>query len=617
MRLKRDRRAISNVIVVMLSLILIVVVVTNVVLWSYQMNESDWERMREDLKITEVSRITSSWFLAQDEYTTNVGSKMSGTYRDTQAVDDHYESFMEGLDWWNSSYSYRRQATIVNNAQSLLRSNYSVGVAMDTASLISTSKVLPNGNDLRVVFLSKGKWVELDREVEDVNSASTQIWFETQSAIAPSGSDSDYFIYYGNPTARSPPANTSNVYLWFDDFNKADNPDITTEPSYDVKTGGGTWSVQAGMLMNVGADGDPNKLILTALGNVTSPIDMLVKIKVTSFAGGDNSRMGLSCYMDTSPSNGSGYCGLFHEDTGSLDLLNDLRSWGTSGTYSWSLDTWYYMRFRVIDPSSRLGQVKVWQVGATEPTAWTVNGNFGSGTARNWGLVGFAGSRTTDTTYFDDIVIRYITDPEPTATLGTEESQATNILDIDGTFIIDLVTYPLTNIQTIEMQVRYRASDMGEKWYLKAYNTTSSMYSDSGFNFTTGQKPTTGWDYYTMNLTDQWKSYVYSNGTMRVKIVDEGPDANQTTIDIDFLGIRVVTNGTEITFGNEAALTCHLVSLWVNNSTSHQRYDMSLFIDSGQTLTYRSFDLRLPNEPYVVKVVTERGNIAIYRGDAA
>jgi hypothetical protein len=142
------------------------------------------------------------------------------------------------------------------------------------------------------------------------------------------------------------------------------------------------------------------------------------------------------------------------------------------------------------------------------------------------------------------------------------------------------------------------------------------MYSDSGFNFTTGQKPTTGWDYYTMNLTDQWKSYVYSNGTMRVKMVDEGPDANQTTIDIDFLGIRVVTNGTEITFGNEAALTCHLVSLWVNNSTSHKRYDMSLFIDSGQTLTYRSFDLCLPNEPYVVKVVTERGNIAIYRVDA-
>jgi hypothetical protein len=104
---------------------------------------------------------------------------------------------------------------------------------------------------------------------------------------------------------------------------------------------------------------------------------------------------------------------------------------------------------------------------------------------------------------------------------------------------------------------------------------------------------------------------------MRVKLVDEVADANQTTIDIDFLGIRVVTNGIEFTFDNDAALTCHLVSLWVNNSTRHQRYDMNLFIDSGQTLTYRSFDLCLPNEPYVVKVVTERGNTAIYRNEAA
>ena len=40
-RLKRDRRGISNVIVVMLSLILVVVIVANVVLWSYQMNQFD------------------------------------------------------------------------------------------------------------------------------------------------------------------------------------------------------------------------------------------------------------------------------------------------------------------------------------------------------------------------------------------------------------------------------------------------------------------------------------------------------------------------------------------------------------------------------------------------
>ena len=213
-----------------------------------------------------------------------------------------------------------------------------------------------------------------------------------------------------------------NVYLWYDDFNRANKPDITTEAAYSVKTGGGTWAIESNTLKNVGASGDPNKLIITGLGDVNVAVDMLVKINVDSFNTGDESRMGLSCCMDEPSSRGSGYCALLHSDTSGPDLLNDLRSWGTSGTYSWSLDTWYYMRFRVTDPEGRLGQTKVWSVGNTEPSSWTVDGNFGSGVARNYGELGFAGSRTTDTTYFDDILIRYVVSSEPSTSLGTEEN---------------------------------------------------------------------------------------------------------------------------------------------------------------------------------------------------
>lgn len=612
--LKHDRRGISNVVVVMLSLVLVVIIVANVVLWNYQMNQLDWERMREDLKITEVSGTTSSWLLAQGEYMTNIGTKTSGTYRDTQAVDDRYESFIEGLNWWNLNYSYRKQTTIANNAPSLLRTNYSVNITMDTASLVSAGKILSNGNDLRVAYWSSGNWTELDREVKDMNSTSTQIWFETQSAIAASGSDSNYFVYYGNPTAGIPPTNQNKVYLWFDDFNRVDNPNITTEPSYNVKTGGGTWSIQNGILKDVGAAGDPNKLIISALGNVSSAVDMLVKINVTSFAGGDYSRMGLSCCMDTDPSSGSGYCSLFHSGTSSLDLLNDMRSWGTYGTYSWSLNTWYYMRFRVTDPSSRLGKIKVWPSGTSEPTAWTVDGNFGSGTARNWGSIGFAGSRTTDTTYFDDIVIRYSTSVEPTAALGTEEGQVNNILDVTGSFTFNLVTYPLTQIETVDMQIRYRASDTGERRYLKAYNWTLENYSDSGFNSTAGNTPASGWNTYTLNLTDSWQSYISTGGTMYVKFTDGQPDPNQTTIDIDYLAVRALVKGTTITVQNTGSLTAHLVSLWISNSTSHQRYDLDTYVNSGHTTQIIRSDITLPSTSSVIKIVTEKGNTAVYSG---
>lgn len=43
-RLRRDRRGISNVIVVVLSLVIILAIVSNVVLWNYDMNQVDWEK---------------------------------------------------------------------------------------------------------------------------------------------------------------------------------------------------------------------------------------------------------------------------------------------------------------------------------------------------------------------------------------------------------------------------------------------------------------------------------------------------------------------------------------------------------------------------------------------
>jgi hypothetical protein len=187
-------------------------------------------------------------------------------------------------------------------------------------------------------------------------------------------------------------------------------------------------------------------------------------------------------------------------------------------------------------------------------------------------------------------------------------------LDVNGTFLVDVSTYPLDYIQTLEIQLRYMADDAGEKWYLKAYNWSSSTYSDSGFNSTAGHTPTTGWDYYAVNLTDEWRSYVQDNGTIYVKFVDEGSDSSQTTIDIDFLAVRAEIDGTRFMFENDGALTSHLVSLWIINSTNHQRYDINVFVNSAETTTYLRADISLHTSQYTVKVVTERGNTAVYSG---
>jgi hypothetical protein len=187
-----------------------------------------------------------------------------------------------------------------------------------------------------------------------------------------------------------------------------------------------------------------------------------------------------------------------------------------------------------------------------------------------------------------------------------------NRLDINGVYVIDLSTYPLAYIQSVEIQLRYRASDSGEKWYLKAYNWTEATYSDIDFNSTTGHMPTTGWDYYSVNLTTIWNSYVWNNGTIYVQFIDQGQDSISTTIDIDFLGVRAVIDGTRFSFKNDGAITSHLISLWVNNATNHQRYDINLFVNSGENTTYTRADISLPTENFIVKVVTERGNIAVF-----
>jgi len=195
------------------------------------------------------------------------------------------------------------------------------------------------------------------------------------------------------------------------------------------------------------------------------------------------------------------------------------------------------------------------------------------------------------------------------------ESPSPRRLDINGTFVLDLTNYPLAYIRSIEIQLRYRVNDIGEKWFLKAYNWTSKTYSNSGFNSTAGHTPAAGWNNYAVNLTNKWRSYVWNDGKMFIKVHDEGPDPTRTTIDIDFLGVRAVIDGTLFTFQNKGSHTTHLVSIWVNNSTQHKRYDADVIINSGETFTSQRVDVSLPNGQYTVKVITERGNTAIYTED--
>jgi len=83
---------------------------------------------------------------------------------------------------------------------------------------------------------------------------------------------------------------------------------------------------------------------------------------------------------------------------------------------------------------------------------------------------------------------------------------------------------------------------------------------------------------------------------------------------VTITGVTNATYGSQYTFKNEGGLTVHLVSLWINNATLHQHYNINVFVNSAETKTYLREDIPLPTGNYTIKVVTERGNMAVYSG---
>ncbi|MBU7044907.1 MAG: DUF2341 domain-containing protein [Theionarchaea archaeon] len=67
--------------------------------------------------------------------------------------------------------------------------------------------------------------VELDRIGDTWNTTTTKISFKIQSEIPENAErgTGTYYVYYGNPQAGPPPADPSLVYLFYDDFNRANS----------------------------------------------------------------------------------------------------------------------------------------------------------------------------------------------------------------------------------------------------------------------------------------------------------------------------------------------------------------------------------------------------------
>lgn len=213
--------------------------------------------------------------------------------------------------------------------------------------------------------------------------------------------------------------------------------------------------------------------------------------------------------------------------------------------------------------------------------------------------------------------------------LGNSDTAETKIYYDGVALTLDYITYEEST--EVEFTGSSNTGDWSQlnwtvnsAWTIGSVEVTLQLY-----NYTLDGYPASGNGCMAYTLdgtpnTDETKSQTidvsptdFRNATGHWKMKVKGVKATDTQFDskVDWIEFKVVKiSGTLFTFENGGPLTSHLVSLWVINSTVHQRYDISVFVNSGETFPYLRVDICLPSGQYVVKVVTERGNVAVYSG---
>ncbi len=115
--------------------------------------------------------------------------------------------------WWNTNYQFRRRITVRNTGSVDVPEQYPVQITggINTEKMEIEGTVRRDGNDFRVVYDTGSQFIELDRYLIDFNTPQTFVWFATVDAIPAGDSDSNYWIYYGNPSAGPAPSDISKV----------------------------------------------------------------------------------------------------------------------------------------------------------------------------------------------------------------------------------------------------------------------------------------------------------------------------------------------------------------------------------------------------------------------
>jgi len=105
---------------------------------------------------------------------------------------------------------------------------------------------------------------------------------------------------------------------------------------------GGNWIIADGVLTGFAETGDDPKHVWIEKDFGTGDYTVKADVRMLDWVDGDLARAGIAIRLN--PDDGERALNLlYHDDNGSVDLLNDLVAWGTRSAYNWQVGEWYTM----------------------------------------------------------------------------------------------------------------------------------------------------------------------------------------------------------------------------------------------------------------------------------
>ncbi|RLA71249.1 MAG: hypothetical protein DRG30_08655, partial [Epsilonproteobacteria bacterium] len=311
------------------------------------------------------------------------------------------------------NWLYRRRLTI---SQAI--SGYTVHLLLDDTTTPTASEIynkcLSNGDDLRIGWWTGSTMADIDRHLVAFSPNKIDVWFRIQESGGWGGGLSNYYLYYGNPDATNPPENKDNVYLFYDDFNRPDSS--SPGPKWTVQDNPTHCGISNNRLYlgdNVNFTGQDVVVTANGTGGHLSTSGILIQVKFmgNGSAPYQNSFVVIDWTDTTNMYTMGARIGgnKWRDEQGYSTVLQT----GTAETIN--SDVWHEMQIYIPNTTDT---VQFWGKLNSDPDFEDKGLNRDFGTLNDT-VVGLKVQNAHS--YFDDFLVRYKTDPEPTVTAGVEE----------------------------------------------------------------------------------------------------------------------------------------------------------------------------------------------------